>query len=89
MSAATEVRSRGERLRDRSGDATSAGVAAPGGDLVLDRQLLLLEAAYQSLVGHRPPHEGVDGGLKSGVLLLQVREEGLLIAASPRTGRAT
>lgn len=38
MSAATEVRSRGERLRDGSGNAAPVGLVAPRSDLVLDRQ---------------------------------------------------
>jgi len=60
------------RLRGWSGNAAPARVVAPGRDLVLDRQLQLLEPRDQDLVGSALPRFPIDFGLEAGMLAPEV-----------------
>ena len=55
-----------------SGDATVAGIAAPCRDLVLDRQLQLLEPRNQDFVGLAALRLPIDFGVEAGMLAPQI-----------------
>ena len=69
-----KARSRGAQLRERSGDATAARLAAPCSDLVLDRELQFLEPRDQDLVGYALPRFPIDFGFEAGMLAPEIMD---------------